>query len=454
MRAASSPHAVKPDAVTPAARLSAVIELYDEIIGTSKPSDQIMQAYFRGRKFIGSKDRKYIAETLYTILRHYARLNWWAEQTDMDKDGRSLVLLWLSLGEGKDADDIEELFDGSNYGPAELKRDEKDILDHLAQQTMDTRDMPEQIRGECPDWAYEGLRRAFGEHVEDELIALQVEAPLDLRVNTLKAEREAVYQRLREDHMDVTKTKFSPLGLRVDGRPAFSMHPLYQKGQIEVQDEGSQLLAILCGVTPGEWVVDFCAGAGGKTMALAAAMQNKGRIWACDIEASRLENARKRLRRADVHCVETKLLKDEKDDWVKKHAGKADCVFIDAPCSGMGTWRRNPMSRWQDLGPRLDALLKVQASILSSASRMVKPGGRLVYATCSMLPQENADQVDAFLAAHPDFKPTTLGKFWAKSNLPQPANLDLNGHMLQLTPAQHETDGFFVAAFTKDATVV
>jgi 16S rRNA (cytosine967-C5)-methyltransferase len=440
--------------MTPAARLSAVIELYDEIIGTQKPSDQIMQFYFRSRKFIGSKDRKYIAETLYTILRHYARLNWWAEQTEMEHSGRNLVLLWLALGEGKDARDIEELFDGSNYGPAELNGDEKEILNHLSQQTIDTRDMPQQVRAECPDWAYEGLQRAFGEHFDDELTALQVEASLDLRVNMLKVEREAVFQRLREDNMDVVKTKLSPVGLRVEGRPAFSMHPLYQKGQIEVQDEGSQLLALLCGVTTGEWVVDFCAGAGGKTMALAAAMQNKGRIWACDIDATRLENARKRLRRADVHCVETKLLKDEKDDWVKKHANKADCVFIDAPCSGMGTWRRNPMSRWQDLGPRLGDLLQVQASILASASRMVKPGRRLVYATCSMLPQENQDQVNAFLAAHPNFKPATLGKFWAKTNLPQPLGLDLNSHMLQLTPYQHETDGFFVAAFTKDASVV
>lgn len=430
--------------MTPSARIAAVIEIYDTILSVAKPSDQVLQTYFRSRKFIGSKDRKYIAEMLYQLLRHYARLNWWAEELDVTNDGRGCVLLWLSLGEGKDGDEIEELFSGEGYGAAILRESEVKLLDELAQQTIDTRDMPEAVRAECPDWAFASLKENFSDDFNDEMFAMQFEASLDLRVNTLRATRDKVLERLLDDHMDVAKTPYAPNGLRVSGRPAFSMHPLYQQGHIEVQDEGSQILAMLCGVKPGEWVVDFCAGAGGKTMALAAEMQNKGRIWACDTETTRLENARKRLRRADIHCVETKVLNNENDEWVKKHQGKADCVLIDAPCSGVGTWRRNPFARWQNLGPSLEELVAVQERILRSAARLVKPGGRLIYATCSMLPEENALQVKKFMAANPEFKPAPLSRFWSQSQL------ELDASMLQLTPFQHRTDGFFAAVMVRD----
>jgi 16S rRNA (cytosine967-C5)-methyltransferase len=429
--------------MTPGARLSAVIELYDEIVDAPKPADQILFQYFRSRKFIGSGDRRFVTETIYTLLRHYARLNWWAKKLGTKQDGRSITLLWLALATGYQAREIYELFDGGGYGPDALSRFERDIVEKAKQQELMPSDMPQDVRLECPEWAYTSLKKYFGADVEKELLPMQDEAPLDMRVNILKSDREAVLKQLRRDDFNVMPSHYSPIGVRVQGRPAFSMNPLYQKGAIEVQDEGSQILSLLCGVKPGEWVVDFCAGAGGKTLALAAQMENKGKIYACDIEQNRLENSKKRLRRAGVHCVEMRLLDDEDDDWVRKHKGKADCVLIDAPCSGVGTWRRNPFMRWQSMGPGLKGLMQVQQNILRSASRLVKPGGRLIYATCSMLPEENQEQVDLFLKENPVFEPMVLEK------LNQIPELDLSGSSLQMTPARHETDGFFISAMVR-----
>lgn len=429
--------------MTPGARLSAVIELYDEILVAPKPADQVLFQYFRARKFIGSGDRRFVTETIYTLLRHYARLNWWAKKLGTKEDGRAITWLWLCLATQHDTNEIFDLFDGTGYGPESLSRFERDTIREINGSNLAHPEMPEWARLECPEWAYNSLKKVYGDNIATELEAMQEEAPLDMRINTLKSDRDTVLKQLRRDEFIVTPTHYSPIGVRVQGRPAFSMHPLYQKGAIEVQDEGSQLLSLLCGVKPGEWVVDFCAGAGGKTLALAAQMENKGRIWACDIEQNRLENSRKRLRRAGVHCVEMKLLDDEEDDWVRKHKGKADCVLIDAPCSGVGTWRRNPFMRWQSIGPSVKTLLPIQQNILRSASRLVKPGGRLVYATCSMMPEENQKQVDAFLEENKNFKPMILEK------LGQVPELDLSGSSLQLTPGQHNTDGFFISVMQR-----
>jgi 16S rRNA (cytosine967-C5)-methyltransferase len=428
--------------LTPGARLQAVIDLYNAIQDGRKPSDQVMHDYFRQRKYIGSKDRRDVAETLYEILRHYARLSWWADRVNFKKNGRGLVLLGLVLGRGRKSRDIAELFDGAGYAPDSLKGFERDVLDELQNADLMPDEMPEDVCLECPVWAYEALKKHFGADLAKEMNAMQEEAPLDLRVNTLKADPESVLKKLRRDDFDVKPALYSPIGLRVIGRPNFSAHPLYREGALEVQDEGSQILSLLCGVKPGQWVVDFCAGAGGKTLALAAQMENKGRLWACDIGESRLENAKKRLRRAGVHCVQLQLIDDENDDWVKKHAGKADCVLIDAPCSGSGTWRRNPFSRWQDLGPSLKSLTDIQGKILKSASRLVKSGGRLIYATCSLLPEENQNQVGAFLKAHPEFQPVPLAENPIEG-------LDLSEFQLQMTPARHGTDGFFIAALKR-----
>jgi len=435
--------------MTPGARYQAIIALYDTIMETSKPADQVLHLYFKQRKFIGSKDRRFITEAIYTLLRHYARLDWWVKKLGLQNDGRMVVLIWLALVTQTEMQEIDALFDGTGYSPDTLSRHERSIAEKLHRIDFMPSDMPENIALETPDWAYKSLKKYFGDQFAAEMTAMQEEAPLDLRVNTLKADPAGVLKRLQKDEFDVVPAKYSPIGLRVMGRPAFSAHPYYQDGMIEVQDEGSQLLSLLCGVKPSEWVVDFCAGAGGKTLALAAQMQNKGRIWACDVEKNRLENSRKRLRRAGVHCVEMQLLDDEDDDWVKKRKGKADCVLIDAPCSGLGTWRRNPFVRWQNLGPNFKTLTALQQSILQSASRLVKSGGRLVYATCSMLPEENQQQVDEFLKNNAGFKAVPLQEFWANTGYELPQGLDLSQPSLQLTPARHETDGFFVSAMVR-----
>lgn len=435
--------------MTPGARLQTVIELHERVRANAKPADQTLHDYLRTRKFIGSKDRRAITDMVFGLLRHHARLSWWVQKTGMPDTGRAFVLLWLAIGVGKTRQDIAALFDGAGYAPASLTRFENDIIDDYAGLDFMPDDMPRDVRLECPSWAFADVEKQFGAKVDDELNALMDEAPLDMRVNTLKADRDSVLKKLRAPDFDARPTPFSPLGLRLAGRPAFSAHPLYRDGVIEVQDEGSQMLALLCGVKPGEAVVDFCAGAGGKTLALAAQMQNKGRIWACDIEELRLDNCRKRLRRAGVHCVTTQLLDDERDDWVKKHKGKADCVLIDAPCSGVGTWRRNPFSRWQSIGPDLKQLVTIQADILESAARLVKSGGRLVYATCSVLWRENQGQVEKFMAAHPEFRVVPLSDMWAKTGFDTPDGLNLSSHMLQMSPGRHGTDGFFIAVLKR-----
>ena len=239
----------------------------------------------------------------------------------------------------------------------------------------------------------------------------------------------------------------SPYGIRVAERPALNALPMLKNGLVEIQDEGSQLVALMVDAKPGQRVVDFCAGAGGKTLAIAAEMKNKGHIMACDVMAGRLKRSTERFRRAGLHNIEVKALKDERDPWVKKHKAGFDRVLVDAPCSGTGTWRRNPDARWKHLGPGLEQLLALQAGILDSAARLVKPGGRLVYATCSLLPEENEQQIEAFLASHPDFTLVSAVDILQRYGIKSPA---ANGvQYLSLTPLQDQTDGFFAAAMER-----
>lgn len=237
----------------------------------------------------------------------------------------------------------------------------------------------------------------------------------------------------------------APYGIRVTERLSLASLPMLRNGEVEIQDEGSQLVATLVDARPGERVVDFCAGAGGKTLAIATQMANEGRVIACDVLANRLKRGAERFRQAGLHNIETRVLTSEKDRWVKRHKGMFDRVLVDAPCSGTGTWRRNPDARWRALGGGLDNLLPLQANILASAARLVKPGGRLVYATCSMLPEENEEQIAAFLAAYPAFQVVPLRD--VAPQLTDSAHPDY----LSLTPARHDTDGFFAAVMQREA---
>ena len=352
----------------------------------------------------------------------------------------------LAQLEGWSADRIAGAFDGGQYRPARLSEGERALARALEGRTIGDPDEPLPVRLEFPAWLEPAFREAFGDRLNDELAALMVEAPLDLRVNTLKADRPAAIAALAADGIAATPTPLSPLGLRVAGRPPLATLASFTGGLVEVQDEGSQLVGLLTDARPGMRVVDFCAGAGGKTLALAAQMQNKGHLIACDVLRGRVDRAAVRLRRAGVHNVERRGLSSERDPWVRRHAGRFDRVLVDAPCSGCGTWRRNPDAKWRLTPQGLDELVDLQGRILESAARLVKPGGRLVYATCSLLPVENERQVDRFLAATPTFSALPVEHVWADAvGGPCPAV----GPSLSLSTARHGTDGFFIAVMER-----
>ena len=420
----------------PAARLQTVIEALGTVFHEPKPADSVLSAFFRARRFIGSKDRSAIAEMVYAILRAHVRLGWWTDKVGIGQSPRAQLLVWMMLT-GTPREVVVELCSGGQYAPPALSPDEFKALGQLAGRTLDHPDMPEAVRLECPEWAEEKLRASLGADFKTELVALLEPAPLDLRVNVLKAERGTVLKALKAEKIDAEATPYSPYGIRVHGRPALAAMDIFKDGLVEIQDEGSQMLAVLLGAQAGDQVVDFCAGAGGKTLALAAMMKNKGRVIACDVLERRLKRAAERFRRAGAFNIETRALSSERDPWVKRHKGKFDRVLVDAPCSGVGVWRRNPDARWRVLGPTIDELVPLQQSILESAARLVKVGGRLVYATCSLLDDENSKQIEAFLATHPEF---ALVPYEGES---------ASDKYLQLTPARHNTDGFFGAAMVR-----
>jgi len=308
--------------------------------------------------------------------------------------------------------------------------------------------MPAWVKGEYPEWLEPRLTASLGDRLAAEMAALRDEAPVDLRVNTLKTDRDAAQAALAAEGLKAEPTKLSPIGLRLPARITLSAQQAFKDGLVEVQDEGSQLLALLTGAKPGMAVVDFCAGAGGKTLALAATMENKGRLVACDVNERRAEKAVLRLRRAGVHNVTRRLLESESDKWVKRQSGTFDRVLVDAPCSGSGTWRRNPDAKWRLSEQSLEELVALQGRILASAARLVRPGGRLVYSTCSLLAAEDREQVDKFLAAHPDFKLVQLPQVWAET---LGGDCPLTEDCLFLNPSIHGTDGFFAAVMERTA---
>jgi 16S rRNA (cytosine967-C5)-methyltransferase len=446
--------------MTPGARLQASIDLLSAIHAGASPADRVSAAFFRERRYIGGGDRRAVIDRVYAVLRRRAALDWWIGRTMpvedvQDRPGadRRRIIAALVLLEGWSADRIAGSFDGGTYRPEQLTDIERAMAKSLEGNTLLSPEQPEWVRLEFPEWLGGSLHRIFGEGLEPEMQALLTEAPLDLRANTLKAGRDDAMAALARDGVEAKPTVLSPLGLRVDGRPPLATLPSFKDGLVEVQDEGSQLAALLVDARPGLRIVDFCAGAGGKTLAMAAAMENKGRIVACDVLQGRVERAAIRLQRAGVHNVERRGLSSERDPWVKRHAGAYDRVLVDAPCTGVGTWRRNPDARWKLTPDYLRELLDLQRRIFDSAARLVKPGGRLIYATCSLLPEENEAQIDAFLAQHQDFKVLPVADVWREAMAKQPdaAPCPSEGNYLRLTPAQQGTDGFFVAILQRNA---
>ena len=430
--------------MTPGAQVAAAIQLLDEIERGRAPADDIVASYFRRHRFAGSSDRGAISGHIYAVLRHRAALDWWIAKAGqgLAADGRHRALAALVLAENWTPRQIDEAWDGDRFRPPPLGPQERELVEALVGEALERPTMPAAVRGNFPDWLHPYLERAFGGGLHEEMAALNTEAPLDLRVNRLKGDREAARVALRHEDIKAMPTPWSPLGLRVRERIPLATLEAFREGLLEVQDEGSQLAALLADARPGMRVVDFCAGAGGKTLALAAQMGNRGHLIACDISASRLERATQRLRRAGASIVQRRPLASHRDKWVKRHVGSFDRVLVDAPCTGIGTWRRNPDAKWRLKPEDVTELAALQADILASAQRLVKPGGRLIYVTCSLLAEENELQVDRFLASHADFKLVPIAQVWAETvGTACPAD----GGMLRLTTARHHTDGFFVA---------
>ena len=431
--------------MTPAARLTASIELLAMVQETARPADQVASNYFKGRRYIGAKDRRAVAEVIWRVLRHRARLNWWLEHLEHeDRSSRALVFADMGLQCVKP---VVELFHGMHAIDMPSSA-ERRLWETMFGRSIFHHEMPSWVRSECPEWIIPRLTELFGDNLLAEMGAMRDEAPVDLRVNTLKATRESAAFVLDGDKVPSKHTALSPICLRLEKRAPLVQLQAWREGLVEVQDEGSQLVALLTDPKPGMTVIDYCAGAGGKTLALAARMENKGRLVASDVAEWRVDRAQDRLRRAGVHNVTRRVLTGESDKWIKRAAGSFDRVLVDAPCTGTGTWRRNPDAKWQLTENTIQELVVRQAAILASASRLVKPGGRLVYATCSLLPEENERQVEAFLSTHPEFTPIPVTDIWPEAvGTPCP----VPGPWLRLSPLNHGTDGFFAAIMERRA---
>ncbi len=429
------------------ARIAAAIELLTLLNeawtkGERAPADAVLAQYFRGRRYIGAKDRGTISELIYYILRHGATLEWWLEKINPDGGPRGIVILALVFLRQAHIAQLAEWFDGSDYCPGALTEAERTMIALYAGKELIHGTLPEPARLNYPDWMKRHLHDLFGEKLYLAMEAMNKEAPVDIRVNTLRASRQQVIDALNAEGFMAAGTHYAPHGVRLTKRGALFTLSMFRDGWFEMQDEGSQLVASLVEAGAKQKVIDFCAGAGGKTLAIAAAMNNKGRILAWDTSASRLSQLPKRLNRAQVHNVQMRTLASENDQFVKRHKESADWVLLDVPCTGSGTWRRNPDLKWRTEEKDLNEMTAIQKRILESAARLVKPGGRLVYATCSLFEEENEGQVEGFLAAHEKFsvEPITRPSI--------PINAISHG-FLRLLPHQHDTDGFFAAVLRR-----
>jgi 16S rRNA (cytosine967-C5)-methyltransferase len=417
-----------------AARVSAAVDALGTVLRFEQPADACLSRFFREHRGLGQRDRAFVADAVFAVLRHLRLL----ETLVQKRDARRLLLGALALVEGRSLRQLETVLKDGRQGAAEA-----DWLAALRAAPVATLPLPVQVS--LPDWIWERLLAAMP---QDEALALArallVPAPLDLRVNTLLAARDAVMQALEADRIACSATPFSPTGVRVPGKPALHSHPLFTEGKVEVQDEASQLLALLVGARRREMVVDFCAGAGGKTLALGAMMRSEGRLYAFDTSQRRLANLGPRLKRSGLSNVHPELIDSENDRRIRRLDGKIDRVLVDAPCSGLGTLRRNPDLKWRQTPRALGELVRKQASILAAAARLVKPGGRLVYATCSILPEENEGIVMAFLRDAPQFALRNASDILRGQGIA----LD-TGEWYRVVPHRHAMDGFFAAVLER-----
>ena len=420
----------------PKALLDACAELVRLTLKFDHPADAIVSRFFRDNRGLGPRERATMAETVYTVLRKKLLFDHLAPSGSGPKERRLAILGF--------------------YGPGDFLRSaltEQEInwLDQC--EKVSPNDLMERHRHNLPEWLVQPLKDQLGAEFWPMVETLNLGAGLDLRVNTFKTKRADVQKELAKAGIKAVNTPYSPWGLRIAGKPALNKNEAFMRGDFEVQDEGSQLLSMLLDAKRGEMVTDFCAGAGGKTLAIGAAMRSTGRLYAFDTSAHRLDAFKSRLKRSGLSNVHPAAIAHERDDRVKRLTGKMDRVLVDAPCTGLGTLRRNPDLKWRQNLQAVEEMAVKQTAILQSASRMLKSGGRIVYATCSVLPQENEAIAEAFSVANPDFVPLSAGEVLAELKVESAASLcsggDNNQLYLRLWPHRHATDGFFAAVWQK-----
>ena len=406
------------------------------ILKLDGPADVLMKLFFKSSPHLGVRDRGLIAEGIYYALRHYASLRWAMRPVHPDRAPRLAALVTLARQHGLEA-----------LPPNSIGREEGPLKNILAAKIEDA---PAHVRAELPQWLFDLIEAQY----DDTAVlypAMLEGAPLDLRVNLLKANREEVLAELEKNGVQAFATPYSPDGIRLPTKPGLTQWPIYKDGLVDVQDEGSQLIARLVHPHRREMICDFCAGAGGKTLAMGALMRSTGRLYAFDVNEKRLNGMLPRMRRAGLSNVHPIAIRNEKDNRVKRLQGKFDRVLIDAPCSGTGTFRRNPDLKWRLSPAVMDRINDIQKNILEEASKLVKAGGRLVYATCSMIRRENQDVVEAFLAAHPEWHLVPALEVLAQQGITfDPEAAKRFGDYFQMLPHVHNTDGFFAAVLVRD----
>jgi 16S rRNA (cytosine967-C5)-methyltransferase len=417
----------------PKALLEAATELVHRVLRFEHPADRVVADFFRASKALGARERHALGDTVFAILRELPLLRHLARSGSGEAERRLVLLAWAG---------------NAGYLRAAMSDAEIAWLERC--RAVDRAALPEALRHNLPDWLAERMQRQLGAEFWPWVESIRRPAPLDLRVNVAKAGREEVLARLTEAGIGAAATPYSPVGIRVEGKPALHKLALSSEGWIEVQDEGSQLLALLTGAKRGEMVVDFCAGAGGKTLALGAQMRNTGRLYAFDVSGHRLAALKPRLARSSLSNVYPVQIAHERDERVKRLAGKVDRVLVDAPCTGLGTLRRNPDLKWRQTPEALLALGQQQRAILAAAARLLKPGGRLVYATCSPLLEEDEEVAAAFDASETGraFRRLPVLELLQRAQVADPASL-VSGTDLRLWTHRHGSDGFFAAAWER-----
>lgn len=416
----------------PNALLELATDLLHHVLRFDAPADGVVSDFFRKHRALGTRERHTLAETTYQVLRRRPFFLHLAQSGKGEMERRLAILAWQG---------------NEGFLRAALSEQEQQWLEKVKQ--VDPASLPERLRHNLPEWLAGPLQERLGDEFWPLVDSLNEPAALDLRVNTFKAKRDEVQAALAKANVDAQPTPYSPWGLRVQGKPPLQKLEVFTEGAVEVQDEGSQLLALMTDAKRGEMVVDFCAGAGGKTLALGAAMRNTGRLYAFDTSGHRLAALKPRLARSGLSNVYPVQIAHERDDRIKRLAGKIDRVLVDAPCSGLGTLRRNPDMKWRQSPEAVAELQAKQAAILESAARLLKPGGRLVYATCSLLDEENEAIAQAFGEAHArEFQPLPARDLLEKAHVGLPDTL-VREQFLRLWPHRHATDGFFAAAWER-----